>query len=53
MEILSMSQNDEIIMKLLHAKEISFIHPSTKERMTFSCEPDNKFNEIMKLYEEK
>ena len=51
--VYSNNKNIDNYGQLLHAKEISFIHPTTKERMTFSCEPDNKFYEIMKIYEEK
>ena len=51
--VYSSNKNIDNYGQLLHAKEISFIHPSTKERMTFTCEPDNKFYEIMKIYEEK
>ena len=51
--VYSNSKNIDNYGQLLHAKEISFIHPTTKEKMTFKCEPDNKFKEIMKIYEEK
>ena len=49
----SNNKNIDNYGQLLHAKEITFIHPSTKEKMTFTSEPDSKFNEIMKIYEEK
>ncbi len=51
--VYSNNKNIDNYGQLLHAKEISFIHPTTKERMTFSCEPEDKFYEIMKIYEEK
>lgn len=51
--VYSGNKNIDNYGQLLHAKEISFIHPTTKERMTFTCEPDNKFIKIMKIYEEK
>ena len=51
--VYSNNKNIDNYGHLLHAKEISFIHPTTKERMTFTSEPDNKFKEIMKIYEEK
>ena len=34
--------------QMLHAKEISFIHPSTNKKMTFTCDVPNEFNEILK-----
>ena len=51
--VYSGNKNIDNYGQLLHAKEISFIHPTTKERMAFTCEPDNKFIKIMKIYEEK
>lgn len=51
--VYSNNKNIDNYGQLLHAKEISFIHPSTKKKMTFTSEPDNKFIEIMKIYEEK
>ena len=49
----SNNKNIDNYGQLLHAREITFIHPTTKEKMTFTSEPDSKFNEIMKIYEEK
>lgn len=37
--------------QLLHATSISFIHPTTKELMTFTKELPDKFNDILKKYE--
>ena len=51
--VYSNNKNIDNYGQLLHAREITFIHPTTKEKMTFTSEPDNKFNEIMKIYEEK
>lgn len=36
--------------QMLHAKEISFIHPKTKEKMTFSCPVPEEFNKILEKY---
>lgn len=39
--------------QMLHAKEIEFIHPKTHEKMKFSCDVPNEFNEILKKYEDE
>ena len=39
--------------QLLHAKEITFTHPTTKEVMTFSCEVPEEFNKILEEYKEE
>ena len=39
--------------QLLHAKEITFTHPTTKEVMTFSCEVPEEFNKILDEYKEE
>ena len=36
--------------QMLHAKEIGFIHPITKEYMTFKCNPPKEFDEIVDKY---
>ena len=36
---------------MLHAKEISFIHPTTGKKMTFKCDPPEEFNKIVNMYE--
>ncbi len=36
--------------QMLHAKQISFIHPSTKKTMTFSCDVPKEFNDILEKY---
>ena len=37
--------------QFLHAKELSFIHPSTKERVTFSCDLPDYFKETLDVLE--
>lgn len=39
--------------QLLHAKGITFTHPTTKEVMTFSCEVPEEFNKILEEYKEE
>jgi len=39
--------------QMLHAKEIGFIHPITKEFMDFTAPPPEKFIEILKKYQNK
>ncbi len=34
--------------QLLHAYSISFDHPRTKERLTFTCEPPDDFKKVLK-----
>lgn len=36
--------------QMLHAKEIGFIHPKTKEYMTFKCDAPKEFYEILLKY---
>jgi len=36
--------------QMLHAKEIGFVHPITKEFMDFTVEPPKKFMEILEKY---
>ena len=36
--------------QMLHAKELSFIHPKTKKQMTFTCDVPKEFNEILEKY---
>lgn len=36
--------------QMLHAKKISFIHPKTKQKMTFSCPVPDEFNKILEKY---
>jgi len=39
--------------QMLHAKELGFIHPRTKEYMEFSVEPPNSFLHILKVLRNK
>lgn len=36
--------------QMLHAKQISFIHPVTNKKMTFSCKVPEEFNKILEEY---
>ena len=36
--------------QMLHAKEIGFVHPMTKEFMDFTVEPPKRFMEILEKY---
>jgi 23S rRNA pseudouridine1911/1915/1917 synthase len=36
--------------QMLHAYSISFIHPTTKEEMTFKVDPEEEFNKILDMY---
>jgi len=36
--------------QMLHAKEIEFIHPTTKEKMKFTCDAPKEFYEILDKY---
>ena len=51
--VYSNNKNIDNYGQLLHAKEISFIHPTTKKQMTFTVEPDEEFNKLLKIYEDK
>ena len=44
---------DKDFGQMLHAEKISFIHPTTKEYMTFTCEAPKRFQEILEIYKEK
>ena len=37
--------------QMLHAYKLSFIHPITKERVTFTSEVDDEFNRVQKILE--
>lgn len=39
--------------QMLHAKEIGFIHPVTKEYMNFKCDVPEEFNKIVEKYKEE
>ena len=47
------SKNIDNYGQMLHAKSISFTHPTTKERLSFSVDPDDEFKKILKIYKEK
>ena len=36
--------------QMLHARTLSFIHPTTKELLSFTREPDEEFNKILEIY---
>ena len=51
--VYSNNKNIDNYGQLLHAKEITFIHPTTKKEMTLKAEPDEEFNKLLKIYEDK
>ncbi len=51
--VYSRDKNIDNFGQMLHAKEISFIHPTTKKEMTFACEVPEKFDKILNIYREK
>ena len=51
--VYSNNKNIDNYGQLLHAKEITFIHPTIKKEMTFKSEPDQEFNKLLKIYEDK
>lgn len=42
--------DDKSFGQMLHAKEIGFVHPITKEFMDFQVDVPDKFNEILEIY---
>lgn len=36
--------------QMLHSKSIKFIHPVTKEKLSFEVEPPKEFNEILEMF---
>ena len=46
----SRGKNIDNYGQMLHARAISFTHPTTKERLTFTCEPDKEFDKILDMY---
>ena len=44
---------DKDFGQMLHAKEIGFIHPITKEFLDFQIEPPKRFMEILDMYKNK
>lgn len=47
------SKKTTLFGQMLHAKEISFIHPRTGKKMTFKCDVPNEFNKILMNYKEE
>ena len=45
--------DDKDFGQMLHAKELGFIHPITKEFLDFKVEPPQKFNDILNIYKNK
>ena len=45
--------DDKEFGQMLHAKEIGFIHPITKEFMSFKVDVPQRFNEILEIYKNK
>ena len=45
--------DDKEFGQMLHAKEIGFVHPITKEFMDFKVDPPKRFYEILDLYKNK
>ena len=35
--------------QILHAYQITFVHPRTKQEMTFTCPPDEEFNRVLEI----
>ena len=44
---------DPLFGQMLHARKIVFVHPRTHEYMEFSCEPPEKFLDILEMYKNK
>lgn len=44
---------DPLFGQMLHARKIGFVHPRTNEYMEFSCEPPEKFLDILEMYKNK
>ena len=44
---------DPLFGQMLHARKIGFVHPRTHEYMEFSCEPPDKFLDILEMYKDK
>ena len=51
--VYSRDKNIDGFGQMLHAKEISFIHPKTKKEMTFTCDVPEEFNKILEIYKEE
>lgn len=44
---------DPLFGQMLHARKIGFVHPRTHEYMEFSCDPPEKFLDILEMYKNK
>lgn len=44
---------DSLFGQILHARKIGFVHPRTHEYMEFTCEPPEKFLDILEMYKDK
>ena len=44
---------DKDFGQMLHAEEIGFIHPITKEYLDFKVDPPKRFMEILEIYKNK
>ena len=44
---------DPLLGQMVHARKIGFVHPRTHEYMEFSCEPPDKFLDILEMYKNK
>ena len=44
---------DPLFGQMLHARKIGFVHPRTHQYMEFSCEPPEKFLDILETYNNK
>ena len=44
---------DSLFGQMLHARKIGFVHPRTHEYMEFTCEPPEKFSDILEMYKDK
>ena len=51
--VYSRDKNIDGFGQMLHAREISFIHPTTKKEMTFTCDVPEEFDKILNIYKEK
>ena len=51
--VYSRDRNIDGFGQMLHAKSISFVHPTTKKEMTFNCEPEEEFYKILEKYKEE
>ena len=52
-ELIGGKLDDKEFGQMLHAKEIGFVHPVTKEFMDFRMDPPAKFWEILEIYKNK